>query len=180
MEMFILLLNRLSALMNQSLREDAARHGLLPIHLQALGYLAVANQYSNIPVAVAEYLGVTRGTMSQTLSLLERKGLLHKQSDPRHGKRIHLLLTEAGQAILATSWLRRLEDGQLAVSCGKLQASLQDFLVALQRQHGNRAFGVCQKCAYFRTEPGQTTCGLTGEPLQIEQTVKICREWQTS
>lgn len=179
MEMLALLLNRLSALINQSLREDAVRNGLLPIHLQALGYLSVANRYSDIPVAVAEYLGITRGTMSQTLSLLERKGLLRKVADPHHGKRIHLKLTKAGYAVLNTSWLRRLDDAQFADSLGKAQKGLQDFLVALQRQHGNRAFGVCRQCAHFRTEQAQSVCGLTGETLRDEQTLKICREWKS-
>jgi hypothetical protein len=36
------LFERLAALVHQSVRDDAARHGLLPIHLQVLGYLAQA------------------------------------------------------------------------------------------------------------------------------------------
>lgn len=64
------LLERLGALIQQSLRDDAARHGLLPIHLQILAYLDRANRYSNLPIAVAQYFGITRGTVSQSLQLL--------------------------------------------------------------------------------------------------------------
>ena len=35
-----LLLERLGALLSLAVREDAARHGLLPIHIQVLHYLA--------------------------------------------------------------------------------------------------------------------------------------------
>ena len=58
-----LLLERLGALIQQSVREDAARHGLLPIHLQVLHYLANANRYSDLPIAIADYFGITRGTI---------------------------------------------------------------------------------------------------------------------
>jgi hypothetical protein len=71
-----ILLERMGALIQQSVRNDAARHGLLPIHVQVLHYLAVCNRYSDLPVAIADYFGVTRGTVSQTLAVLERKGLV--------------------------------------------------------------------------------------------------------
>ena len=80
-------LERLSTLVQQAVRDDASRQGLLPIHWQVLAYLARANRYSDIPIAVAEYLGITRGTVSQTLAVLERKGLIAKEGDERHGKR---------------------------------------------------------------------------------------------
>src|SRR5690606_2194379 len=104
----LLLLERLATLINQSLRDDAARHGLLPIHLQALAYLAACNRYSDIPSALAEYFGTTRGTVSQTIAVLERKGLVRREADPCHGRRVHLKLTRRGRAV-KSSWSRRLE-----------------------------------------------------------------------
>ena len=188
MQTSIQLLDRLSALFNQSLREDAARHGLLPIHLQALAYLSAANQYSDIPVAVAEYFGTTRGTVSQTLAVLVRKGLIQKEADPKHGKRIHLRLTDAGQKVLTTSWAQRLgnvlefKNTDTKNSDNKkssnIEASLEALLVELQKQNSNQAFGVCHRCAHFQRNENDSQCGLTGESLATEQTVKICREWQ--
>lgn len=176
----VLLLERLSALINQSLREDAARHGLLPVHMQALAYLAVANQYSDIPIAVAEYFGTTRGTVSQTLAVLERKGLIRKVADPHHGKRIHLHLTDVGQVTLASSWSTRLETALAAVDQGPADfpVALHALLIALQRLNQNHAFGVCRQCSHFLREADGACCGLTGEPLDTEQTEKVCREWR--
>ncbi|MEI2422048.1 helix-turn-helix domain-containing protein, partial [Arthrospira platensis SPKY2] len=82
------LLERLAALLHQSVRDDGARHGLLPIHVQVLGYLSRANRYSDLPIAISEYFGITRGTVSQTLGVLERKGLVRKRPDDRHGRRV--------------------------------------------------------------------------------------------
>lgn len=179
MQPTLLLLERLATLINQTLRDDAARHGLLPIHLQALAYLSACNRYSDMPIALAEYFGTTRGTVSQTIGVLERKGLIRRQADPQHGKRIHLKLTRAGKAVLAASWSKRL-DKALAAAGGSpgLESSLQALLVTLQRQNDNQAFGVCHQCAYFRRRARGAQCGLTGEPLALPHTQQICREWR--
>lgn len=173
-------LERLSALVQQAVRDDAARQALLPIHWQVLAYLARANRYSDIPIAVAEYLGITRGTVSQTLAVLERKGLIAKEGDERHGKRIHLTLTTAGEALLEQGWAERLE--KVLAKTGADEAHLRSDLVtlvkALQQVNGNRAFGVCRQCEYFRTEGVEYRCGFTGEPLAAPQIIKICREWR--
>lgn len=173
------LLERLGTLVHQSVRDDAARHGLLPIHVLVLGYLARANRYSDLPIAIAEYFGITRGTVSQSLAVLEDKGLLVKEPDERHGKRIHLRLTRAGRAVLNDSWPQRVERELTSLPPGAvaLEDSLRGLLVTLQRLNGQRPFGVCRQCAHFLREPRSARCGLTGEPLATEQTLKICREW---
>lgn len=175
----LFVLERLAALIHGLVREDAARHGLLPVHLQVLSFLAQANRYSDIPIAVADYLRITRGTVSQTLSLLERKGLISKEADPQHGKRIHLALTAAGEAVLLASWPHRLDDA-LAASGGDTQAfsgDLRRVLSTLQGLNDHQAFGQCRQCGHLLSEDGAYRCGLTGEPLAVEQTIKICREW---
>lgn len=173
------LLERLGALFHLSVRENAVRHGLLPIHIQVLHYLAQANRYSDLPIAIAEYFGITRGTVSQTLAVLVRKGLLTKTPDSRHGKRVHFRLTPAGAAILEGSWVGRVEQvlSDLPVDAAILEDTLRNLLLALQRINGQRAFGICRRCAHFLTGSEGARCGLTGEPLAIEQTVRICREW---
>lgn len=174
-----LLLERLGALIQQSVREDAARHGLLPIHVQVLHYLAQANRYSDLPIAIAEYFGITRGTVSQTLAVLERKGLLTRARDARHGKRVHLGLTEAGESVLRASWAERMEEALagLPIESAALEESLRGLLRLLQRMNGQRAFGVCRQCRHFLDEDTGPRCGLTREPLAAGQIVRICREW---
>lgn len=174
-----LLLERLGALIQQSVRDDAARYGLLPIHIQVLHYLMRANLYSDLPIAIAEYFGITRGTVSQTLAVLERKGLLTKEADARHGRRVHLKLTPAGESVLSNSWVERVEQvlGERASEADALESTLRNLLSAMQRVNGQRAFGLCRQCAHFLTEESGARCGLTHEPLATEQTVRICREW---
>jgi DNA-binding MarR family transcriptional regulator len=174
-----LLLERLGALIQQSIRDDAARHGLLPIHIQVLHYLMRANRYSDLPIAIAEYFGITRGTVSQTLAVLERKGLLTKEPDAHHGKRVHLKLTPAGESVLSESWVERVEQVlcERSIEAAAIEATLRNLLLAMQRVNGQRAFGLCRQCAHFLTEESGARCGLTHEPLSTEQTIRFCREW---
>src|SRR4029453_4211140 len=67
------LVERLGNLMRTELRKAGSDEALQPVHLQALVYLSKANRYSNTPQALADYLGLTKGTVSQTLLLLDRR-----------------------------------------------------------------------------------------------------------
>jgi DNA-binding MarR family transcriptional regulator len=143
---------------------------------------------SRRPIATAisrspspSYLGITRGTVSQTLSVLERKGLIDRVADDRHGKRIHLTLTLAGETVLAGSWPRRLEEALAATGVDVLNVGddLRRVLSILQRLNDRQAFGECRQCAHFLREEGGYRCGLTGEALSVAQAVKICREWRS-
>lgn len=176
------LLERIAALIQQSVRDDAARFGLLPMHVQVLAYLARANRYSDMPIAIADYFGVTRGTVSQTLAVLERKGYVTKTADPRHGKRVHLGLTREGEAVLADTWASRI-DSVLADQPGlaqPLETALRALLSGLQQINGQQAFGVCRDCGFFRKTRAGAQCGLTGEALDVPQTLRLCREWSAA
>lgn len=178
-----LLLERLGALIQRSVRDDAARHGLLPIHLQVLLFLMRANRYSDLPIRqpVAEYFGITRGTVSQTIAVLERKGLLTREADARHGKRVGLA-DRRRQVSLEPELGRTRRAGALRTGCeaATLESTLRNLLSVMQRSNGQRAFGLCRECAHFLTEQSGARLRLTHEPLATEQTVRICREWSAA
>ena len=62
----------------------AAEHDgeLNPAQWEGLRYLGRANRFSNSPGALTRYLGATKGTVSQTLKALERKGFIAKATRP--------------------------------------------------------------------------------------------------
>ena len=72
---------RLSELLKIDSRQAGAEHGIQPVQLEVLHYLSICNRYSDTPMAVTEYLGQTKGTVSQTLKVLEKKSLLTKRFD---------------------------------------------------------------------------------------------------
>lgn len=161
------------------------RAGLNPVQWETLRYLAVANRYSRRPAAVAEFLGLTRGTVSQTLLSLERKGLVGRRSHPSDGRVTMVELTRAGSGLVARDPANAIEDaaGALAAESQRhLADGLAALLTELQRRNGFRRFGQCATCRHFRRrgavgEPnGPHRCGLTLEPLSDPDSVLICRE----
>ena len=65
-------LERLARVMRAREHED----GLNPAQWEALRFLTRANRFSNSPGALTRYLGATKGTISQTVMALERKGFI--------------------------------------------------------------------------------------------------------
>ena len=179
-ERLFTLLERLGNLTQASLRLAGQAHGLQPVPLLALSYLAKANRYSDMPAAIAEYLGLSRAATSQTLALLEERGLVERVQDDVDRRVWHLSLTAEGRRVVASAlpppeWRALL--GQRGGPAGRLETELEDLLRALQRSGGPSSFGVCRTCRHFLTEPGaRYRCGLTGEPLAVAQTLRICRE----
>jgi MarR family transcriptional repressor of emrRAB len=173
------LLAALSRAMQNEQRQAAVSAGLLPVQLAILGYLRDANRYSNTQQALTEYLGLTKGTVSQSLKVLEERGWLARQGDTVDRRSVRLSLTAAGLAMLASvvddAWGRTaatLPAAEQAV----LSQLLTRLLSAWQHARQGKTFGVCHSCRHFR--PGQTThqCGLTGEALSDEDSARICRE----
>lgn len=180
---FLDLADRIGNLVRVNLRRSGGQHGLQPVHLQALMYLAAANRYSNTPQALTDYLGLTKGTVSQSLLLLHGRGLIERQSDAADKRLVRLSLTEAGAQLLrAIQLLPEWTQATAHISPQRSKialAVLRELLLALQLAAGNRSFGVCNSCRYNQHEgPRSYRCGLTGEKLSLADTRKICREHQ--
>ena len=172
---------RLSNLLRNDMRREGAAYGLLPVQLEALHYLSICNRYSDTPMGVTEYLGQTKGTVSQSLKILEKKGLIAKHADSRDKRVTHLRVSHSGKKLLAKS----IPAPKFAHTCRQLNAqsqtriveALKELLLALQRSNGMKVFGVCRTCRHNnRNEDGSYFCGLTKEPLSDRDVELICRE----
>jgi MarR family transcriptional regulator, negative regulator of the multidrug operon emrRAB len=175
------LIESMSALIRSEERRRCSALGLQLVHLQVLHYLSRCNRYSDVPAALSLYLGVTRGTISQTLQLLEKKGYLQKIPDQKDKRVVHLRLLPAGQAVLEQARPSDLLDqagmilqrGESAID-GQVLAQA---LVALQKANQSQTFGLCKSCKHFRViTPDKFRCGLTQETLSAHDSEKICQE----
>ena len=165
------------------LRADEFAGGLNPAQREALRYLSKANRFSNSPSALAQYLAATKGTVSQTITALERKGHLTKTARAGEKRSIALELTEQGRdAVVGDPWAR------LAAAAGELGGKTRrrltkglDALLAAEITHGDHpSFGQCVTCRYFRergregTEGGPHLCMHFEAPLSDAETTLIC------
>lgn len=171
------LLSRLTALLRAEERRAAGEFGLQPAHLHALRYLAQANRYSDTPAGVAEYLGATKGTISQSLLVLRERGLLVAEEDPKDRRRTHLRPTREGQRVLEACSPPPGFRAALAETPEADAEVWEELLRRVQRAHGGRTFGICATCVHLRPQAGgRARCGLTGEALRIADRQLLCRE----
>lgn len=166
-------------------RSGEARHGLNPAQWEALRYLVRANRFSRTPAALADYLGTTRGTVSQSLISLEEKGLIVRSPSTRDKRSVELSLTTQGELALANDPLTHLA-ADLAVSRASDLASvvtlLRDTLARAIARNGGKPFGVCLNCRHFErtsgSNGGYARCALLDEPLSKDDSLAICAEQQ--
>ncbi|XSG86260.1 MAG: MarR family winged helix-turn-helix transcriptional regulator [Methylohalobius sp. ZOD2] len=174
-------LERIGNLLRAEARQSDESGRLQPVQLEILHYLDICNRHSNTPTAVTEYMGLTKGTVSQTLSVLETKGYVEKSPDPQDKRVFHLHLTAKGKALVAaTSPPTVLKTGinQLTpAQCRQLEEGLAALLKSMQFAHRFKTFGVCKTCKHLQTAKDGHYCGLTQLPLSEQDLELICREY---
>ncbi|MGF1768142.1 MarR family winged helix-turn-helix transcriptional regulator [Enterovibrio makurazakiensis] len=174
------ILERITTLYRNEVRLVGVEHGLHPVHLEVIYYLSRCNKYSDTPAAVTEFLGITKGTTSQSISLLEAKGYLTKEKDPNDRRVSHLVLSPQGEsiakkAIPPASLKRGLE--KLGSGKAQLEVQLETLLRDIQRSNQSASFGVCKTCQFHSPmSDGHFYCELTKETLIADYGTLICRE----
>ena len=158
------------------------QYGLQPVQIEALTYLTQCNRYSDTPQAVSEFLGLTKGTVSQSLKVLEQKGFLRKQQDTQDKRIIHLAPTAKGRELIEESILTKGLESSLektpALQAGDLSDSLRTILREMQQYNHRKTFAACHTCRFNETHVKGYVCGLTNEPLSPQEVKLICREHQ--
>jgi DNA-binding MarR family transcriptional regulator len=154
-------------------------HGLNPAQWDALRYVARVNSYSRTPGALAQFLGTTKGTASQTIAALEKKGLLTLCADPADKRVRRIVLTVDGEALLARDPLLCLDlaarklapetADAMALGLGQLARDLQD-------RCGGSDVGICPQCGHFdgATDDGGARCGLKQADVPVADVGKLC------
>ena len=177
--MLLELVERLGNLMRAELRKAGTDESLQPVHLQALIYLSKANRYSNTPQALASYLGLTKGTVSQTLLLLDRRGLIERYQDDIDRRVVRLRLSTAGEQFLYDSqptlaW----QNATRNISPNRIRnatSALREALATLQEDNEGSPFGECNSCSHCQKLSQRISrCGLMGDRLSGPETRRIC------
>jgi DNA-binding MarR family transcriptional regulator len=178
------LIERLDRLARRAEDRGDAIAELNPAQWEALRYVARANRFSRNPAALADYLGSTRGTVSQTLIALEQKGMIARHPSERDRRSIDLVLTSAGNAALRRDPIEHLAE-DIAAALGKEAEKLAEGLRASLAQaiarNDGKPFGICHGCRHFRrnARPGTKQphhCALLDAPLSAADSELICVE----
>lgn len=175
------LVERLGNLIRAEMRRVIGQEGLQPVHLEAMLFLNQANRFSNTPQSLAEFLGITKGTVSQSLLLLDRRGLIERYQDEVDRRVVRLRLSQQGEEMLeemqpASMW----QSATRNISANRIRngvSALRETLYMLQNHNGARTFGVCNTCIYCQRKSQRTHhCALFAERLSGPETRLVCRE----
>lgn len=174
------LLERLNNLLRMEVRTFGLKYGLQPVQIEALTYLTRCNRYSDTPQAVAEYLGLTKGTVSQSLMVLEQKGFLQKRQDTEDKRITHLVITAKGRKLVEQVYPAKNLEAALAktnsVQGKTLEETLRSLLREMQHLHDRKTFAACHTCRFNERHKKGYVCGLTKEALSGREIQLICRE----
>lgn len=184
-EDMVILLERLSRLM----RAQEHASDINPAQWEALRYLSRCNRFSDSPGALTRYLSATKGTISQSLMALERKGLLTKQPRPGEARSVVLALTPAGRESLQDDPWRQL--AEMIETSGvktrrRLAAGSSKLVAQILKSRDLPSFGRCANCRYFREggaprdAKGKHWCLLFEQPITKSEAVKICASHDTA
>lgn len=167
-------LERLTSLYRSQVRHAANNEGIQPVHVEILQYLSISNRYSNTAQALSEYLGQTKGSISQSLKLLAKDDYVERLPCLNDKRVTRLYLTvKAKKSIerIEKLLMLNLGDSEAAVNAVKL------LLKEWQLKNNHQGFGQCQSCRFNHSlSTSEFQCGLTKEPLTKIEVKQICRE----
>src|SRR6056297_2046982 len=131
-------------------RSEDAGSELTAAQWTCLRFFARANGSTRTPSGFASFQATTRGTASQIIKSLERKGLVAGTRSDRDRRSISFDLTDHGRTMLAQDPLRDLIDviDRLgATERNRFLTTLSRLASTLAIQRDAPAFGTCQDCS---------------------------------
>lgn len=165
---------------------DGYDRGLQPVQWQALLFLRSANRFSRTPKALTAWLGQTKGSVSQTLAALEKKGLVARRSDTGDQRVVRLDLTEAGTRVVAgppPAFAEQMLGHLTAVQRNSFSGLVEQMLRAELARSGGRPFGLCRDCRHFESGPlgqGLHRCRLLDVALSEADGALVCIEQEAA
>ena len=161
-------------------RREDGQSGLTAAQWTCLRFFARANGATCTPSAFASFQATTRGTASQIVKSLERRGLVARRRSPRDRRSMCFSLTQAGREMLAQDPLRDLIDvidGLGPEDGAVLRETLSHLSAALAGRREAPAFGTCRDCRHFA--PGAETgyCACLAAELAAEELDKLCASY---
>jgi DNA-binding MarR family transcriptional regulator len=158
-------------------RGEDMRSPLTSAQWTCLRFFARANRVSRTPSAFASFQATTRGTATQTIKILERKGFLARFRSDHDGRSVRLEITKQGLEILHADPLASLMS---AIGGLKLRerttflATLSHLSETLAGLRGAQAFGTCEDCTHYASSDGGGYCACVAADLVPDDYGKLC------
>jgi len=126
------------------------RNGLLDREWMALRFLVRANRFSRTPSALAQFVGISRATASQTVGRLEDKGYIQRRRSDQDKRSVILDVTPRGEKVLASDPIAPLVNAIAALELGanKFRDLLRHVLEQLDARRDRHHADSCRQCIF--------------------------------
>lgn len=173
---------QMAVLIRSEQRKRSTKLNVQLVHLQILEYLSRCNQFSDTPAAISEFLGKTRGTVSQSINLLKKNGWITKTQSSVDKRVFHIELQPRGLNILKqTNPNILLDKAEMILKKNSAHRpyyqAVAAALLALQQANPSNSFGICRSCQHFLKTTEAPVCLLMKQRLTPEESEKICQEY---
>jgi DNA-binding MarR family transcriptional regulator len=158
-------------------RSASHTQGLNAAQWEALRFLSRANSFSNSPGALAHYVSATKGTTSQTVLSLIKKGMITKSSRGADARSVVLDLTDKGNEILADDPLLSLNAALADLSektSKRFAKGLSELLHSEATRQGEPSFGTCGSCHHAAKKDDAVFCAVLKITPQVDDRQKLC------
>jgi len=166
--------------LGRAVQSEDARSELTAAQWTCLRFFARANGSTRTPSAFASFQATTRGTASQIIKSLERRGLVSRTRSDRDRRSVCFDLTDKGRTMLDNDPLRVLVgliDGLDDAESGRFLTTLSGLTAALAAKRDAPAFGTCRDCSHFGTTGDAAYCACMAAELATDETTKLCASY---
>ncbi len=175
------MLDAIASLIRVQERAACIANKIQIVHFLILDYLGRCNRFSDTLSGVTAYLGMTRGTVSQSTTLLAKKNYIKKTQDYNDKRIYHIQLTEQGESLLqfirpAALYEKVLLGLHSQDSYQKTYNALKLLLNALQKANDSNYFGICKTCIHFQKKEVGQFCQMVQVSINNEEKEKLCIE----
>jgi len=163
--------------LGRAVQSENARSELTAAQWTCLRFFARANGSTRTPSAFASFQATTRGTASQIIKSLERRGLVCPTRSERDRRSICFDLTEEGHATLDNDPLHvliGLIDGLEGTESVQFLTTLSGLASALAATRGVPSFGTCRDCSHFGTTGDAAYCACMAAELAADEIDRLC------
>lgn len=163
--------------------------GLNPAQWEALRFVARANRNSCSPGTLAEFMGSTKGTVSQTLKALESKGLIKRSRKEDDRRAVEISVTPDGLSLIEKDPLGQIHDALSPFSDAEQRdvvSGLEQLVGIVQKHQNIPEFGPCLGCSHYQPEACTETnsvgcrCGVSGELFNSFELNRICADFSAA
>jgi DNA-binding MarR family transcriptional regulator len=176
-------LERIAQAFRVLLWEASKEYGLSPIQVQVLAFLLNHPEKRRKASALAAEFDMTKPTISNTLKILEEKGLIKRFSEPQDTRSAIIHLTEKGRMAAAktSGFAKQLREPVARLYPVEKDALLHGLLIIIEQLNRSGVITVqrmCLTCSHYRSElNGQKHfCRLLNKELAVHELRIDCPE----